>query len=110
MLKASETYYEMADLLARNIGNDEDSIDEFIILAYIGLRFKPLLNKYPKQKEKFDTLASIFADNYFDYAISLDYSINALYNYINKTHKLPNSDYLEIQDNMLKFIKDNEKD
>lgn len=79
---------------------DKDETEELVLHCYIALRLKPL--KDTKFKDKIEDLANCILENYYTFEISIDYMINAIYNYINTENKCPSSKMLT--DNINDFL------
>lgn len=99
MIKASDNLEELNVILGF-----ETEAEEAIIYGYIGIRLKPIIGKHNITTEHFDNICEYIAQNYFDRSVSIDYSINAVYNYINENKKCP-PDYL-FTDRLEEFLED----
>lgn len=97
--------FEAFDEYALINGMDEDEAEEGIIFLYLATRLKPLLSYGSITKPTLNNVCEIFADHYFDYGVSLDLMINALYNYVNDKGSLPLLYTLE--NNINNFLADN---
>lgn len=101
MIKALDEYLSYVDVY---YDNDEDEADEYIINLYLATRLKSLMSKAGISQAQLNNICSILADNYFDYEISLDIMINAIYNYINATKQCPSDEILS--DGIEAFLKE----
>ncbi len=82
----------------------DELIEEEIVYLYLGMRLEPLVKNEIIEENRVNELANIIADKYFDYAISLDTLINAVYNYINKNNLCPPDQFID--DNIETFLKE----
>lgn len=79
MLNALEELENLGIML-----NVDDYIaEEYVIYYYIAIRLKQLLKKYGTTEEDINGYCECLADNYYDYEISIDIMVNAIYNYYN---------------------------
>jgi hypothetical protein len=82
----------------------EIEVEETVIYGYIAIRLKPLLGKHGISKEKINKMCEHIAQNYFDRNVSIDYSVNAVYNYINFNKKSPSDNLFTT--NLTEFLDD----
>jgi hypothetical protein len=94
MLTALDNLDEFKLLQGLTPEDDDTYIEEEIILLYIAIRLKPILTKFKLTRDKFDELCEQVIQNYNNENISIDYIINAVYNYINWNNKMPSGKLL----------------
>lgn len=86
MLKATEEIINLSICLNTD---DETEITEYIITLYAGIRLKPLIGILGITETQINHLTNLVTDLYFDYDLTIDIVVNAIYNYINKNKKCP---------------------
>lgn len=99
MLKALEVLEELETIYGLEV-----EVEETVIYGYIAIRLKPLLGKYNVSKDRINELCKHIAQNYYDRNVSIDYLVNAVYNYINQKHKSPSDNLLTT--NLTEFLED----
>lgn len=100
MIKALDEY---EDFLVLNC-LDEEEAEERIMYVYAAVRLKPLIGKAGINENRVNNICNLIIDQYFDYEISLDLIINAIYNYVNATKHCP-SDKL-LSDDIESFLEE----
>ena len=83
---------------------DRDELEPLIIKGYLAIRLEPLLGIPGATETKLNAIANIFSNLYFKKGYTLDFLINAVYNYINKTNKCPPNHILN--DDINAFLKE----
>lgn len=91
MIRAFNIYQEYKK---ENSLNDEDIAEESIVYIYCATRLRHLIGIAGITENRLNNIIDILIDHYFDYEISLDYMINAIYNYVNATKQCPSDKLL----------------
>lgn len=82
----------------------EGVAEESIIYCYVGLRLKPLVGIAGLSANRINNIAEHIIKNYTEKEISLDYMINAIYNFVNYNKYGPSDRYLT--DDIEAFLED----
>ena len=69
-------------------------LEEFIIKLYTAYRLFPIANKYDISENRYDNICELIITQYLENDISLDFLINAVYNYININKHSPSDKLL----------------
>jgi hypothetical protein len=73
---------------------DDDMLEEYVVKCYLALRLRPLLGITGATEQKINAVSNIFTQLYLKKDYTLDFLINAVYNYTNKHKKMPRNDVL----------------
>lgn len=86
--------FDIYDMYKDDYDSDEDIAEEEIVNLYCATRLRHLLEIAGITKNRLNNIIEILVDHYFDHDISLDYMINAIYNYVNATKQCPSDKLL----------------